>query len=70
MCYNEPKTVNLLHFSTTDLDSSVVDWRRCVHKSELSGVCEEVQYPVTEGGTQAQNAKFANQFHGGDFVEC
>ncbi len=29
-----------------------------------------VQYPVTECGTQAQSAKFANQFHGGDCVEC
>ncbi len=29
----------------------------------LASVCEEVQYPVAEGGTQAQSAKFVNQFH-------
>ncbi len=33
-------------------------------------VCEEVQYSVAECGAQAQSAKFANQFHGGDCVEC
>ncbi len=30
----------------------------------------EVQYPVAECSIQAQNAKFMNQFHGGDCVEC
>ncbi len=36
----------------------------------LRSVCEEVQYQVAECGTQAQSAKFANQFDGGDCADC
>ncbi len=36
----------------------------------LGSVCEEVRYPVTEGGTDAQSVQFSNQLHGGDCVEA
>ena len=36
----------------------------------LGSICEEVQYPAAECGSQAQSVQLANQLHGGDCVEC
>lgn len=36
----------------------------------LRSACEEAQYPIAEWVTEAQIAKFANQFHGGHCIEC
>lgn len=49
------------------LQCCALELRRCVTAIPncLGSVCES-----SINGTQAQGAKFANQFHGGDRVEC